>query len=85
MCELGDNPSVRASTLWYFPDNANGEKLKVLKLNGYMIRDFGEIEQEEGGVLGKRFRVKRLSDKGEYRVSPQTDKPLKKAEIKLHS
>lgn len=82
MCELGDNPSVRALTLWYFPDNAAGEKLKVLKLNGYMIRDFGEIEQEEGGVLGKRFRVKRLSDKGEYRVSPQTDKPLKKAEIK---
>lgn len=82
MCELGDNPSVRALTLWYFPDNANGEKLKVLKLNGYMIRDFGEIETEEGGVLGKRFRVKRLSDKGEYRVSPQADKPLKKAEIK---
>lgn len=81
MCELGDNPSVRALTLWYFPDNPNGEKLKVLKLNGYMIRDFAEIEAEEGGVLGKMFRVKRLSDKGEYRVSPQTTKPLKKAEI----
>lgn len=82
MCELGHNPSVRALSLWYFPDNANGEKLKVLKLNGYMIRDFAEIEAEEGGVLGKRFRVKRLSDKGEYRVSPQSDKPLKKSEIK---
>ena len=81
MCELGENPSVRALTLWYFPDNANGEKLKVLKLNGYMIRDFGEIEAEEGGVLGKRFRIKRLSDKGEYRVSPLTDKPLMKREI----
>lgn len=82
MCELGDNPSVRALTLWYFPDNPNGEKLKVLKLNGYMIRDFAEIESEEGGVLGRKFRVKRLSDKGEYRVTPQTDKPLKKTEIK---
>lgn len=82
MCELGDNPSVRALTLWYFPDNPNGEKLKVLKLNGYMIRDFAEIEAEEGGVLGRMFRVKRLSDKGEYRVTPQTAKPLKKAEIK---
>lgn len=81
MCELGDNPSVRALTLWYFPDNPNGQKLKVLKLNGYMIRDFAEIEAEEGGVLGKRFRVKRLSDKGEYRISPQTDKSLKKGEI----
>jgi hypothetical protein len=80
MCELGDNPSVRALTLWYFPDNPAGQKLKVLKLNGYMIRDFSEIEAEEGGVFGKRFRVKRLSDKGEYRISPQTDKPLKKAE-----
>jgi hypothetical protein len=82
MCELGDNPSVRALTLWYFPDNANGEKLKVLKLNGYMIRDFAEIEAEEGGVLGKKFRVKRLSDKGEYRISPQTDKKLPAKEIK---
>lgn len=82
MCELGDNPSVRALTLWYFPDNANGEKLKVLKLNGYMIRDFAEIEAEEGGVLGKKFRVKRLSDKGEYRISPQTDKKLPTKEIK---
>ena len=82
MCELGDNPSPRALTLWYFPDNPEKEKLKVLKLNGYMIRDFSEIEEEEGGVIGRRFRVKRLSDKGEYRVSPQSDKPLGKKEIK---
>jgi hypothetical protein len=82
MCELGNNPSVRALTLWYFPDNENGQKLKVLKLNGYMIRDFAEIQEEEGGVMGRRFRIKRLSDKGEYRVSPQQDKPLTKAVIK---
>jgi hypothetical protein len=81
MCELGDSPSVRASTLWYFPDNANGEKLKVLKLNGYMIRDFGEIEAGGRWRTRQAFRVKRLSDKGEYRVSPQSDKPLKKSEI----
>jgi hypothetical protein len=82
MCELGDSPSVRASTLWYFPDNPNGEKLKILKLNGYMIRDFAEIDAEEGGVLGRLFRVKRLSDDGKYRVSAQAAvKPLKKGEI----
>jgi hypothetical protein len=81
MCELGDSPSVRALTLWYFPDNPEKEKLKVLKLNGYMIRDFTEIEAEEGGVLGRKFRIKRLSDDGKYRVSPQVDKPLRKTEI----
>lgn len=82
MCELGDNPSTRALTLWYFPDGAAKEKFKVFKMNGYLIRDFVEIHEEEGGVFGRRFRLKRLSDKGEYRVSPQSDKPLTKKEIK---
>ncbi len=82
MCDLGENPSGRALTVWYFPDNAEKEKIKVLKANGYMIRDFVEIDDEEGGVLGRRFRIKRLSDKGEYRITPQQDKPLTKAQIK---
>lgn len=81
MCELGENPSTRAMTLWYFPDNPEKEQLKVFKMNGYLIRDFTEIDEEEGGVLGRRFRIKRLSDKGEYRASVQQDKPLLKKEI----
>lgn len=81
MCELGENPSTRALTLWYFPDNPEKEKLKVFKMNGYLIRDFTEIDEEEGGVLGRKFRIKRLSDKGEYRPSVQQDKPLLKKEI----
>ena len=82
MCELGDNPSPRALTLWYFPDEQEKDKFKVFKFNGYLIRDFAEIDEEEGGVLGRRFRIKRLSDKGEYRATPQGDKPLKAGEIK---
>jgi len=82
MCELGDNPSGRALSLWYFPDNPEKERFKVLKMNGWMIRDFVEIEEEEGGVFGRKFRVKRLSDKGEYRATPQSDKALAKSEIK---
>ena len=81
VCAVGENPSGRALTLWYFPDNPEKERFKVFKLNGYLIRDFEEIQEEEGGVLGRRFRVKRLSEKGEYRVSPQQDKPLTKKEI----
>jgi hypothetical protein len=81
MCELGENPSTRALTLWYFPDNPEKEQLKVFKMNGYLIRDFTEIDEEEGGVLGRKFRIKRLSDKGEYRASVQQDKPLLKKEI----
>lgn len=83
MCELGDSPSLRALTAWYFPDNPSKEKVKVFKLNGFLIRDFTEIDEEEGGVLGRSFRVKRLTDKGEYRATPQVDvKKLPKAEIK---
>jgi len=81
MCELGENPSTRALTLWFFPDNPEKEQLKVFKMNGYLIRDFTEIDEEEGGVLGRKFRIKRLSDKGEYRASVQQDKPLLKKEI----
>lgn len=83
MCELGDNPSGRAITLLYFPENPEKEKFKILKLNGFMIRDFGEIEEEEGGVLGRYFRIKRLDDNGKYRVSVSTDrKKLTSAEVK---
>lgn len=82
MCELGDNPSPRALGVFHFPDNETKERFKVFKSNGYLIRDFQEIEDEEGGVFGRRFRVKRLSDKGEYRVTPQADKKLTKQEIK---
>jgi hypothetical protein len=82
MCELGDNPSGKALTLWHFPDEDAKDQLKVFKLNGFLIRDFTEIEEEEGGVKGRLFRVKRLSDRGEYRATPQADKPLKAGEIK---
>jgi hypothetical protein len=82
MCELGDNPSGKALTLWHFPDEDAKDQMKVFKLNGFLIRDFTEIEEEEGGVKGRLFRVKRLSDRGEYRATPQADKPLTQKEIK---
>lgn len=81
MCAQDDTPNGRALTLWYFPDNDAKERLKLFKLNGWLIRDFEEIEEEFGGVYGKKFRIKRTSDKGEYRISDPIDKPLKEKEL----
>jgi len=83
MCDLGENPSPRALSLWYFPEAADEkDQFKSFKMNGFLIRDFDEIHTEEGGVLGRKFRVKRMTDDGKYRVSPTAEtKPLPKKEI----
>lgn len=82
MCDMGESPSVRAMSAWYFPDNPDKEKIKLFKMNGYLVTDFTEIDEEEGGVFGRKFKVKRTTDDGKYRSTPMMDKPLPKSEIK---
>jgi hypothetical protein len=81
-CMANDNPSTRALTVWYLPENKAGDRIKVFTMNFGTIQDITDISEEEEGVLGKKFRIKRMSDRGEYRIRPLTDKPLTKKDIK---
>lgn len=81
-CRSNDNPSTRALTLWYFPDSDKKDQLKVFTMNFSTTQDMDDISEEEEGVLGKHFRIKRLTDRGEYRIRPTSEKKLTKKEIK---
>ena len=81
-CRTNDNPSTRAMTAWYFPDNDKADQIKVFTMNFSTTQDMTDIAEEEDGVIGKHFRVKRLSDKGEYRLRPTSEKKLTKGDIK---
>jgi hypothetical protein len=81
-CRVNDNPSTRAMTVWYFPENDVNDRIKVFTMNFSTTEDISDIAEEEDGIFGKSFRVKRLSDKGEYRVRPMSEKPLTKAAAK---
>jgi hypothetical protein len=82
-CAANDNPSTRAMTVWYFPNAADvKDKIKVFTMNYSTTQDISDEAEDEGGILGKVIRVKRLSDKGDYRVKVTTDKSLTKAQMK---
>jgi hypothetical protein len=82
-CAANDNPSTRALTVWYFPQAADvKDRIKVFTLNYSTINDIADEAEDEGGILGKVVRIKRLSDKGDYRVKITTDKALTKKEVK---
>jgi hypothetical protein len=81
-CAANMNPSTRALTVWYFPENDEKEQLKVFTANYGTITSLTDESEDEDGILGKKLRIKRLSDKGEYRVKVLSDKALTKAELK---
>lgn len=82
-CAANDNPSTRAVTVWYFPDASdNADRLKVFTMNFSTISDISDEAEEEEGILGKKVRIKRLDDRGDYKVRVLSDKPLTKAELK---
>jgi hypothetical protein len=81
-CATNDNPSTRALTAWYFPDNDAKDQIKVFAMNYGTINDISDEAEEEDGLLGKKIRIKRLDDRGSYKVRVLTDKPLTKAEQK---
>lgn len=80
-CSANLNPSTRAATVWYFPDNDKGDQLKVFSMNYKTISVAADESDEEEGILGKKVRVRRLSDNGDYRFRITSDKPLTKKEI----
>jgi hypothetical protein len=80
-CLANDNPATQAMTLWHFPDNDAKDQLKVFTMNVSTVRDITDIAEEEDGIIGNKFRIKRMSDKGEYRIRPLADKALTKKEI----
>jgi hypothetical protein len=67
-CAANDNPSTRAMTLWYFPGADVKDQIKVFTMNYSTINDITDEAEEEDGILGKVIRIKRLSDKGDYKV-----------------
>lgn len=85
-CIANSSPSTLALTLWYFPDNKAGEKVKVFRMNYGTTEDFTDVMDEEDGVIGKHFRLKRKDEsggrKGDYLVRPTSVKSLTKKEIK---
>jgi hypothetical protein len=81
-CAANDNPSTRALTVWFFPDEDVKEQIKVFTMNYSTLNDISDEAEEEDGILGKKVRIKRLSDKGDYKVRVLTDKPLTQAQLK---
>jgi len=82
-CAANDNPSTRALTVWYFPDAGDvKDQVKVFTMNYSTIGDITDEAEEEDGILGKKIRIKRLSDKGDYKVRVLSDKPLSKSDLK---
>lgn len=80
-CLGNDNPWPAALSVWYFPDNEKREQLQVFTLNNRTSEDLFDTSENDGGVLGKKFRVKRMDDRGAYKVVTLSDKKLTKKEI----
>jgi len=84
-CAVNDAPSTRAITAWYMPDNNKGEQLKLFELNWRTIQTLDDESEDEGGILGRKIRIRRLDDRGNHTVKVRTgpeNKPLSKAEQK---
>lgn len=81
-CAANDNPSTRALTVWLFPQEGDKkDRVKVFTMNYSTTQDISDESEDEEGILGKWVRIKRLSDKGDYRVKVTSDKPLTKKEL----
>lgn len=76
-CAANDSPSTRALTAWYFPEASDAkDQIKLFTMNYSTIEDITDESEEEDGVLGKKIRIKRLDDRGNYKIKVLPDKPL---------
>ena len=73
-CRANERPSTRAKTLWLVED-----EVKIFTLNWSMINEFADMLSEEEPIQGVLFRIKRLDDRGKYRITPKNDTLTKKA------
>ena len=81
-CAANDNPSTRALTAWYFPEAADAkDQIKLFTMNYGTIEDITDESEEEDGVIGKKIRIKRLDDRGNYKVKILADKKLTQKQI----
>ena len=81
-CAANDNPSTRALTVWFQPENEKKDQLKIFTANYGTINSLTDESEDEDGLVGKKLRIKRLSDRGEYRVKVLNEKSLTKTELK---
>jgi len=80
-CAANDNPSTRALTAWYFPEASDEkDKIKLFTMNYSTIEDITDEAEEEDGIFGKKIRIKRLDDRGNYKIKVLPDKPITKRE-----
>src|SRR4029077_17103529 len=76
-CAANDNPSTRALTAWYFPEASDTkDQIKLFTMNYSTIEDITDEAEEEDGLMGKKVRIKRLDDRGNYKLKVLPDKPL---------
>ena len=76
-CAANDSPSTRALTAWYFPEAADAkDQIKLFTMNFSTIEDITDEAEEEDGIIGKKIRIKRLDDRGNYKIKVLPDKPL---------
>jgi hypothetical protein len=84
-CMANDSPSTRAATAWYFPDNDKNDQIKLFEVNWGTIQALDDEADDEDGLQGKKLRIKRLDDRGNYTVKVRTgidNKPLTATALK---
>ena len=81
-CAVNDNPSTRAMTVFYFPEATGKDRVKIFTMNYRTTTSLADDAEEEDGILGKMIRVKRMDDKGDYKVRVLNDKPLTAKQLK---
>lgn len=82
-CAANMNPSTQALTAWYFPQAGDKkDQIKVFTMNYSTTQEASDESEDEDGVLGKVVRLKRLSEKGDYRFKVTAEKGLTKTELK---
>jgi hypothetical protein len=82
-CAANINPSTQALTAWYFPQAGDKkDQIKIFTMNYSTTQEASDEAEDEDGVMGKVVRLKRLSEKGDYRFKVTAEKGLTKTELK---
>jgi len=84
-CAVNDAPKTRAITAWYFPDNDKNDQFKLFEFNYTTTQLLDDEAEDEDGIQGKKLRIKRLNDDGDYTVKTRTgpdNKPLTATALK---